>query len=72
MSYSHIINLKIEGYIFIQFDSNNFNFENFNKENQNKNNLINQFINEFYISTIIHIDNEERYKDNSKHNEKKK
>lgn len=71
LSYSHIINLKIEGYIFIQFDSNNFNFENFNKENQNKNNLINQFINEFYISTIIHIDNEERYKDNSKHNEKK-
>ena len=71
LSFSHILNLKIEGYIFLQFDSNSFTFENFCKENENKNNIIYKFIDDFNISTIINIDNEERYKNNSKHFEKK-
>ncbi len=71
LSYSHIVNLKIEGYLFLHFNSNNLTFENFNKENENKNNVIYQFISEFNISTILHIDNEEKYKNNSKNFETK-
>ena len=70
LTYSHILNCKNEGFIFIKFNSNIFSFENFCKEKEeqieNKDNIINDFIKEFKITTIINIDNEEINKYNFK------
>ena len=64
LTYSHILNQKKEGYIFIQFNSN-LSFENIQNEN-NLNQFLDDFINAFNIYTIINIDNEEKNKYNFK------
>jgi hypothetical protein len=70
LNYSNISKSKKEGYIFIKFNSSIFSFENLfsdNKEDKKSiNNLVNDFIKEFFITTIINIDNEEINKNNFK------
>ena len=69
LTYSHLSFFKKEGYIFLKFNSNIFTFENIlqKKDNQEKEKtIIDEFLVNFNVTTIININNEEKNKNNFK------